>query len=171
MSPLMKSSVTTKGYIVSTTHRALAIVAVIVTLVTVAARVAFEPGTFGGWFSYAPLYSTNGAFLNLFTLVWLATTTIAAPVVSTFGAVVAGQERRWGWLVAFILLGALGVFGAPTYFLLEIYLGLALQFRSIGAPTDFYAPIILQALPGLAALIFVATSLRRARTAGAVQPA
>ncbi|HET9110641.1 MAG TPA: hypothetical protein VFN78_07445, partial [Ktedonobacterales bacterium] len=145
----------------SKTHRALAAVAVVATLVTVVARLTFEPGTLGGWF-YVPLYSTNGAFLNLFTVFWLATTTIAAPIVSTFGAVIAGQAGRLGWLSAFILLGLIGVYGASAYFLLEPLLGIAVPLRGL----DLYISFIIQALPAIAALIFVAASRRGSRVAG-----
>ncbi|HZC05021.1 MAG TPA: hypothetical protein VE338_05210 [Ktedonobacterales bacterium] len=148
------------------TYRALATVAVVATLITVVARLTFEPGTLAGWF-YVPLYSTGGAFLNLLTVLWLSTTTIAAPIVATFGAVVAAQERRWVWLCAFILLGLIGVYGASTFYLLGPYLGAAIPLLEL----DTYVSVILQALPAVAALIFVATSLRRAQMAGAAQPA
>lgn len=156
----------------SKTHRALAIVAVIVTLVTLCGRALEAPvGSGGVWFSYAPLTSGGGLLAGLITPLTLATTTIAAPIVSTFGAVVAGQEHRRGWLVAFILLGLIGVFGTSTYYMLELYLGLALRLRTIGIATDIYAPMILQALPAIAALIFVATSRRGGRIAGVARSA
>ncbi len=153
----------------SKTYRALAIVAVVVTVVTLVAAFTYDPGR--GWYSYAPLtLSWTTLYPMILNGAWLTTASIAPPVVGTFGAVVAAQRRHWVWMGAFIALGLLGLYGPSALSLLAIELGLLLRFvpdqLGNGLPL-----IILQALPAVAALLFVATTSPPARiTSGHANP-
>lgn len=151
----------------SRTYRALAIVAVVVTLLSVAAQLWFMNVSSNGWFSYAPIGGPDFWALpaGLLLAIWLPTTTLAGPVVSVFGIIVAAQARRWGWLVAFILLGLLAVYGPTPLLLLEPYIGLARPMRAVGLGPiglDTVAPQVLPLVPpAIAALIFVASARSR----------
>lgn len=145
----------------SKTYRALAIVAVVITMVCLVATATYTPVS-GGWFSYVPITPSPGGIVPplsvLRNTLWITTTTIAAPIVSTFGAVVAAQGRHWVWLAVFVALGLLGFYGGPVINLLEIYAGLAQPPRAPGLIV--YIPLLTQALPALAALLFVALARR-----------
>lgn len=146
------------------TYRALAIVAVTVTVLTVAARLIFETRSVGGWFAETPFSPTAGILPSyLFATLLPSTMTIAAPIVSTFGGVVAAQGRHWGWLGAFIALGLLGVYGGSAFVMLGPYLGVGEPLRGPGLALDIYVPIILLSLPAVAALLFVALTARGQR--------
>lgn len=148
----------------SKTYRALAVVAVVATALSLVATFTFEPGR-GGWFSYAPL-NPGAQFQGLLVVAangaWQTTATIAAPIVAMFGAVVAAQARRWGWLVAFIALGLLGLYSGSA--LVPLALALSATWRLPNPlATSALLPPITQALPAIAALLFVATTSRPAR--------
>jgi hypothetical protein len=156
-------SVAMKGsWLVSKTYRALAVVAVVATLLSVASQLWLTHVSVNGWFSYAPIGGPDflGLPAGLLLAIWQPTTTLAAPVVSAFGIIVAAQARRWGWLVAFILLGLIAIYGPIPLLLLEAYGHLSRSLRVIGL--DTVAPQVLPlALPGIAALIFVASARPR----------
>lgn len=146
----------------SRTYRALAIVAVVATPLSAAAQLWYIHVSVNGWFSYAPFGGPDilGIPAGFLLAIWLPTTTLAAPVVSVFGIIVAAQARRWGWLVAFILLGLIAVYGPTPLVLLDAYSGLVRQLRTIGL--DAIAPQLLPLmLPAIAALIFVASARSR----------
>lgn len=145
----------------SRTYRALAIMALAFTVVSLVATITYSPVR-DGWFAYVPITpSPGGIFPPLSVLcntVWITTTTIAAPIVSTFGAVVAAQGHHWVWLAVFVALGLLGFYGGSVINLLEIYVGLAQPPRTPGLIV--YIPLLTQALPAVAALLFVALARR-----------
>lgn len=149
----------------SRTYRALAIVAVAVTVVSLVATFTFEPGA-GGWFSYAQL-NPGAQFQSLLIIAaqraWQTTTTIAPPIVATFGAIVAAQGRHWVWLAIFIALGLLGLYGGSALSPLTIALDSTWSFTSNPLTTGALLSLIAQALPAIAALLFVATTSRPAR--------
>lgn len=90
-----------------------------------------------------------------------AFTSSFAPVVGTFGAVVAAQAGRRGWVATFIALCLVGAFAAPSIFFVAT--SMALPRALFGFPLS-PGQLIPEALPSIAALIFVANS---ARTSGA----
>ncbi len=152
----------------SRTYRALAIVAVVATLLSVASQLWYMHVSMNGWFSYAPIGGPDilGLPAGLLLAIWPPTNTLAAPVVSVFGVIVAAQARRWGWLVAFILLGLIAIYGPTPLYILDAYLGLERPLQTFGL--DAIAPQLLPLmLPAIAALIFVASARRRATATGA----
>ena len=157
----------------SRTYRALATVAVVVTAADLVATVTFDPIRVGGWFSYAPLSPVNVQVAALLYAVgnqaWTTTRTIAPSIVGTFGVVVAAQGRHWVWIVVFTALGLLGLYGGSALFLLTLYSGAALALTPLAISP--WTTVILQGLPAVAALIFVATTSRPARiTSGHANP-
>jgi hypothetical protein len=152
--------------LVSRTYRALAMVAVVATLLSAASQVWFIHASVNGWFSYAPMDGPSilGIPVGLFLEIWLPTTTLAAPVVSAFGIIVAAQARRWAWLVVFILVGLIAVYGPTPLVLLESYGQLSFPLSIALRTLDRYivAPQILPlVLPAIAALIFIASARPR----------
>ena len=142
----------------SRTYRALAIVAVVATLLSAATQLLFIQGILDGWFSYRSL--------GILMAVWLTTSTLAGPVVGVLGIVTAAQARRWGWLVAFVLLGLPAAYAPP----LDGYLGpyidsalgdLALGFRTMTIIENGFVVLLPLVLLAIAALIFVASARSR----------
>lgn len=154
------------------TYRALAIVAVVVTLLSVATQLWFVQFSVNGWFSYAPIGGPDfwGLPALLLVAIWQPTITLAGPVVSVFGVIVAAQARRWGWLIAFILLGLLAVYGPRPLMLLEAYAHLSRPIRAAGMGAVGLDSVLPQVLPlvllAIAALIFVASARPRQPAAG-----
>jgi hypothetical protein len=148
---------------VSKTYRALAIVAVVATLLSVGSQLWFLwflHASMNGWFSYAPLGAPTiwGIPFDLMMLIWQPTITLAAPVVGAFSVIVAAQARRWGWLVALTVLGLLALYGPGIFFVLEPYTGLARLLRA--SDPNNYLLWLPQALLVIATLLFVATAGR-----------
>ncbi|MGH2503023.1 MAG: hypothetical protein ACRDID_10955 [Ktedonobacterales bacterium] len=143
----------------SKTYRALAIVAVVAPLVSIGSLLlssyiaslaisgVIPPSPPGGdrWIPAAAL-----------PIFWTpAISSLAAPVIATFAAVVAAESRRWGWLAAFIALGVFGAIGLTSFttslpFLSAPY-DIAPQVLVIDLHTLIvgYSPMILLAIVAL----------------------
>lgn len=145
----------------SKTYRALAIVAIVAPLVSIGSLLLSSYITSLGMSGVIPPSPPGGdRWIPAVELpVWWAPaiSSIAAPVIATFAGVVAAESRRWGWLVAFIALGALGVIGLTSFttslpFLSAPY-EITPQMGLIDPHTLIlgYSPMILLAI---AALIF-----------------
>jgi hypothetical protein len=148
---------------VSKTYRALAIVAVVATLVSLVLQLTFGRVWVSGWFPYAPLHGPLGGFIPATFIVplWLTTSTLAAPIVGVFSVIVAAQARRWGWLLAFILLGLFAVYGPTLLSALGPYIDSAVSFRAMGLIESVYVQALPLAILAIVALIFVASARRR----------
>ncbi|HEX2349362.1 MAG TPA: hypothetical protein VHI51_13105 [Ktedonobacterales bacterium] len=146
----------------SKTYRALAIVAVVAPLVSIGSLLLSTyisnlsisgviPPTPPGGERWIPAIELP---------VWWAPalSSLAAPVIATFAATVAAQSRRWGWLVAFIALGAFGVIGLTLFITPLPFLAAPFDNASpegiygLNAIVAGYSPMILLAL---VALLFV----------------
>jgi hypothetical protein len=97
---------------VSKTYRALAIVAVVAPLVSIGSLLLSSYISLNHLTPPSP--STGERWIPAIALPFFwapAISSLAAPVIATFAAAVAAESRRWGWLAAFIALGAFGVIG------------------------------------------------------------
>ena len=104
----------------------------------------------------------------LFVL-WSYTILLFAPILSAFSVVVAGQSRAWKWLIAFVVTGIVAMYGfyipffVPQVFDFFLHIDLALHHNMPPAGTlaeDMFSHVILQAIPAVAALLFVGLKLR-----------
>lgn len=99
----------------SKTYRALAIVAIVAPLVSIGSLLLSSYITSLSISGVIPPSPPGGdRWIPAVELpVWWAPalSSLAAPVIATFAAVVAAESRRWGWLIAFIALGVFGVIG------------------------------------------------------------
>jgi hypothetical protein len=161
--------------LVSKTYRALAVVAIVVPLVSIGSLLLS---------SYIAFFSISGVippsppggdrWIPAVELpVWWAPalSSLAAPVIATFAAVVAAESRRWGWLAAFIALGAFAVVGLVPFTTSLPFLSAPFDIEPQVGVIDLhtlivgYSPMMLLAI---VALVFV---LRRPRAAPAASPA
>ena len=102
-----------KGHaLVSKTYRALAIVAVVAPLVSIGSLLLSSYIFVNHLIPPSP--PTGERWIPAMALPWFwapSLISLAAPVIATFAATVAAESRRWGWLAAFVALGAFGVLG------------------------------------------------------------
>lgn len=143
----------------SKTYRALAIVAVVAPLVSIGSLLLssyISNLTINGVIPPTP--PGGGRWIPAIELpIWWAPalSTLAAPVIATFAAAVAAESRRWGWLVAFIVLGAFGVIGltlfiTPLPFLAAPFDNATTEgIYGLNAIVAGYSPMILLALVAL----------------------
>lgn len=149
----------------SKTYRALAIVAVVATLVSLALQLAFGPVMVSGLLSHAPRYAPMSGFVpggffpaSFILPLWLTTSALAAPIVGVFSVIVAAQARRWGWLVALILFGLLAAYGPTLLSSLGPYIDSTIGFRAMELVESEYVQAIPLVLLAIASLIFVTTA-------------
>ena len=103
----------------SKTYRALAIVAVVAPLVSIGSLLLASYITslnISGVISPSPAGGERWIPAVELPVWWApALSSLAAPVIATFAAVVAAESRRWGWLIAFIVLGIFGMVGLTSF--------------------------------------------------------
>lgn len=143
----------------SKTYRALAIVAVVAPLVSIGSVLLssyITTLTISGVIPPSPPGGDRWIPAVELPVWWApALSSLAAPVIATFAAIVAAESRRWGWLVAFVALGAFGVVGLTPFaaslpFLTAPYMTMnpqgVIQLQPL---ITGYGPVILLAIVAL----------------------
>jgi hypothetical protein len=145
--------------VVNKTYRALAIVAVVAPLVSIGSLLLASyivSHSISGVIPPSPQGGERWIPANELPVWWApAISSLAAPVIATFAAIVAAESRRWGWLIAFIALGIFGVVGLTSFvnhypFLTAPYMGVDPQgVNQLQSLIMGYSPMVLLAIVAL----------------------